>query len=111
MLGLIVVKHWQTEIGNFIKKYSIRSNGVRPLEFTRMANLFHKINDIWNLKIATAPTKSNIGYDRYSVLYSGVLLPHPARVTRLHHGWGANEAEILFQISALVGVWTPDLAV
>src|SRR6218665_2333647 len=28
------------------------------------------------------------------VLYSGVLWPDPARVTRLHHRWGANEAEI-----------------
>ena len=33
------------------------------------------------------------------VLYSGVLWPHPARVTRLHHRWDANEAEISFQIS------------
>ena len=38
------------------------------------------------------------------VLYSGVLWPHRARVTRLHHRWGANEAEISFQISALAGV-------
>ena len=34
----------------------------------------------------------------------GVLWPHPARVTRLNHPWGANEAEISFQISALAGV-------
>ena len=44
-----------------------------------------------------------IGQDRIGteVLYtcSGVLWPHPARVTRLHHRWGTNEAEI------------PDLAV
>ena len=33
------------------------------------------------------------------VLYSGVLWPHPARVTRLHHRWGANEAGISFQVS------------
>src|SRR6218665_885892 len=48
-------------------------------------------------------------YDRgnrigIQVLYSGVLWPHPARVTRLHHCWGVNEAEILFQASALAGV-------
>jgi len=41
------------------------------------------------------------------VLYSGVLWPNPAWVTCLHHHWGANEAEILFQISALARVWTP----
>src|SRR6218665_753722 len=28
------------------------------------------------------------------VLYSGVLWPHTAWVTRLHHRWGAIEAEI-----------------
>ena len=38
------------------------------------------------------------------VLCSGVLWPHPALMTRLHHGWGANEAEILFQISSLAEV-------
>jgi len=38
------------------------------------------------------------------VLYSGVLWLHPAWVTRLHHRWGVNEAEILFQISALAWV-------
>ena len=27
-------------------------------------------------------------------LYSGVLKPHPARVTRLHHRWGAIKEEI-----------------
>jgi len=26
-------------------------------------------------------------------LHSGVLWPHPARVTRLHNRWGANEAK------------------
>jgi len=46
-----------------------------------------------------------------SVLHSGALWPHPSRATRLHHRWGANEAEISFQISALAGVWNPDLAV
>ena len=30
------------------------------------------------------------------VLYSGVLWLHPARVTCLHHHWGANEPEISF---------------
>ena len=28
------------------------------------------------------------------VLYSGVLWPHPARVTRLHHHWDAIESDI-----------------
>jgi len=45
------------------------------------------------------------------VLYSGVLWPHPEWVTRLHHRSGANEAEISFQMSALAGLWTPDLVV
>ena len=27
------------------------------------------------------------------------------------HHWGANEAEISFQIFALAGAWNPDLAV
>src|SRR6218665_1729376 len=38
------------------------------------------------------------------VLYVSVLWPHPAGVTHLHQRWGANEAEISFQISALAGV-------
>src|SRR6218665_3429200 len=28
------------------------------------------------------------------ILYSGLLWPHPARATHLHHRWGAPEAEI-----------------
>ena len=28
------------------------------------------------------------------VLYSGILWPHPARVTRIHQRWGAVEAQI-----------------
>src|SRR6218665_3592215 len=50
--------------------------------------------------IGTAPM-CRIGIQ---VLYSGVLWPCPAWVTRLHHRWGANEAEISFQISAFAGV-------
>ena len=38
------------------------------------------------------------------VLYSGILWPHPALVTCLHHRWGVNQEEISFQISALAGV-------
>ena len=34
-----------------------------------------------------------IGKIGIQVLYSGVVWLHPARVTRLHHCWGANEAE------------------
>ena len=37
------------------------------------------------------------------VLYRGVLWPHPARVTRLHHRWGATEAEFLFKFLPWLG--------